>query len=72
MRGAYRRARLDLTVQTHAKGHAVIQVLNPDASVAQELSIDNLILNGGLDMVAVRSWVQNFEYCVLGSGSTPN
>ena len=71
MRGAYRRVGPRLHVRSIARGHARFQVLNEDGSLAQEMASKNLILNSGLDMVRTRPWVENFEYCVLGSNATP-
>lgn len=31
----------------------------------------NLILNQGMDLVASRTWVNNMQYCVVGTGVTP-
>lgn len=71
MRGAYRRVGKPIQIHSTARGHAQCQLLNEDGSVAQEMSAPNLILNGGLDMVKVRPWVDNITHCVLGSNTAP-
>lgn len=71
MRGAYRRVGPRMHVQTKAKGFATLQVLDENDCVVQEQSARNLILNGGLDGVRLRPWVDNFTHCVLGSNATP-
>lgn len=70
MRGFYRRARLNMNVDTRARGKAVIQVLDADLNLLQEVEVKNLILNVGIDAVRARPWVQNMEYCVVGSNAT--
>lgn len=56
-----------------AEGRYKVQVVN---SRTKEVVVDrpwakNLILNQGLDGIALRTWAGSFEYCVAGTGNTP-
>lgn len=70
MRGHYRRVSRPINIHSRAKGRALIRVLNAEHEVVQEVRANNLILAGGIDMVAERPWVENMEVCVLGSNGS--
>jgi hypothetical protein len=47
-------------------------VLNPDGSFARRGQWKrNLILDGGLDGIAVRAWAESFTYAAIGTGTNP-
>jgi hypothetical protein len=71
MHGTYKQVLFPLRLDFKARGRAKIQVLNPDKSVVREFEQNNLILNQGIDGIAVRNWCDSFLYCCAGSGTTP-
>ncbi len=71
MHGSYRKVLFPMEISFKARGRAKLQVLNPDRSVAREMTANNLILNQGIDSVATTKWCDTFLYCCAGSGSTP-
>lgn len=59
-------------VHTSACVRYQTRILNPDGSVASERAFkNNLILDQGLNNVAASSWSQLFQYCAVGTGTTP-
>lgn len=61
-------------IKMTAKGCFSWAVLNKNDKIVKfcEYEKNNLILNQGLDGIAVRSWADSFVYCAVGSGnSTP-
>lgn len=57
---------------TTVKGYIKWEVINKDGSISQQGEHPNLILNAGLDGLAVRAFAESFKYNCVGTGnSTP-
>ena len=56
-----------------ASGRYKVQVVNSRTGqiVEERPWAKNLILNNGLDGIALRSWADSFTYCAAGTGNTP-
>ena len=55
-----------------AHGRYKVQVVSPEGRVVTDKPWRrNLILNQGLNGIAVRSWQASFAYCAAGTGNTP-
>lgn len=70
MHGSYRRVVKPFKMNFQAQGRVEAQVLDPDGTIRQKVETPNLILNQGLDGIAVRKWCDSFLYCAVGSGAT--
>lgn len=61
-----------ISPKQNAAVHYAIQVLDTRGRVVREIPRKrNLILDQGLDGIAVRTWVAAFTYAVIGTGTTP-
>jgi len=60
-----------INVRQTAKGRFKVQVVEPNGRVVEDRPWqNNLILDQGLDGLAVRSWQASFAYCAAGTGNT--
>lgn len=60
-----------MNINNKASINYKIQILENGEVVSERPFKHNLILDVGLDSVAVRSWANCFTYCALGTGSDP-
>jgi len=61
-----------INVRQTAKGRFKAQVVAPNGRVLEDRPWqNNLILDQGLNGLAVRSWQASFAYCAAGTGNTP-
>jgi hypothetical protein len=60
-----------MNLQTNAHVIYETQVIERGAIVSRRNPKRNLLLDVGLDGLAVRTWYESFSYCVLGTGTTP-
>lgn len=59
-------------IHQSAEVHYTTEILNPDGTVAERRARKrNLILDGGLDMVANTVWASCFTHCAVGTGTRP-
>lgn len=64
--------KIRVRLHTSAAVRYKTRILNADGTVFSERPWkNNLILDAGLDSVAAQSWVGQFEFCAVGTATTP-